>query len=578
MGLSIFLVENDLGFGKQLIRTLGRTGHKVAEWCKSLRPEDNPPSPDSIHAKHFDLALIDRRAADDNDENDVSGEEFAVKLCQLGTPAVLVTAYLPPDSRVSLFRTGGLTGIVDKNLSGSLLIECVREYELTRKFPNGFVRFEWEGSSEKLSSDFWSSVGKRLEKAFGKKSLPTPEEFDFLFRKLVSPYAVHMTLERVSEGRSGACIVRARVSCGDGPLVEDLAIKYGKRMVIQSEATRYDRFVGPLPDGVGTQLRWEAYTENLGALAYSWVSDSIEDAVAVGPLGSKNWSRLTWQRRRNAIARLFSVSLNPWYDIYRKEVAKLRQSQSLMEYYTQRGGLWYKMVNFEANVRPKMQRNLEESGIRSANRKWIFNDTKLDDPVEWITRGAGSKLKFSRQSPIHGDLHVANIFVLPDDSPRLIDFGRTALGHVYRDFAALETSIRQTCVSTTNREFLREAEDRICEAKTLGEYIDYRNLGEGKELDDRKKEQLEDLKEAVRTTMEIRRAALDATGGQSNDRDDRKDMQEYLFAVVMHMLRYATGRPDEIKGKDSRRKARIRHALYAAAKAATAANELITKT
>ena len=51
----------------------------------------------------------------------------------------------------------------------------------------------------------------------------------------------------------------------------------------------------------------------------------------------------------------------------------------------------------------------------------------------------------------------------------MIDFGRTDLGHIYRDFAALETSIRLTCVDDENPQVLKGAEVRpvVVERETM---------------------------------------------------------------------------------------------------------------
>jgi hypothetical protein len=221
-------------------------------------------------------------------------------------------------------------------------------------------------------------------------------------------------------------------------------------------------------------------------------------------------------------------------------------------------------VDFVKDIESVILENLKKVGIVLKGAEWDFgNDIRLMSPIEWIKQETVKNLEFDRQSPIHGDLHVANVFILPDDSPRLIDFGRTGLGHIYRDFAALETSIRLTCINDIDFSLLRESEDQICKIINLGQHIDYRNLKGST-----------DLREAIRTTMEIRRLALDVECGYNVD----KSMYEYLFAVVMHMIRYGMGIADEVKAGDKRKNIRIYHALYGAACATTAANRLMPRT
>ena len=555
--MKLFIVENDEGFGARWVDILRDLGHEV-EWCQDLAGA----STSQVHQAGYDLALIDRRAEDDNDPDDVSGQNFAIQLSRLGTPAVLVTAFLPPPSQVfDLIRAGEIAGAMDKQLPTNELVACVEQYAFSRRFPNGFANFGQAADEGASSLRLWQLIRDRLGGLSG-WTPPDFEEFTALFRSLMSPSAVQVVLQPISGGQSKAALVRASVSLGDGLLSEEFAIKYGERTTIRSEEMRYDRFVGPLPYGVAPQIRWRSETETLGALAYSWLSDSLEEAVPFGALYSKDWPHLTWQRRRNAISRLFGDMLNSWYEVYRSGSARLEQPESLLAHYTGKGGAWYDEIDLNhLELRPHELST--ELPFVSANGMWNFGEYgESVNPVQWVMEGVGSQLQFDLQSPVHGDLNVANIYVLPDDSPRLMDFGRTGLGHIYRDFAALETSIRLMCVEDEDPRVLKEAEDQICEAKHLEEYIDYRSLGGSG-----------DLKEAVQTTMQIRRAALDATAGHGTD----ESMQEYLFAVVIHMLRYATGAADEVSEEtDQRKDIRIWHALYGAARAAKAANDIIS--
>jgi hypothetical protein len=357
-------------------------------------------------------------------------------------------------------------------------------------------------------------------------------------------------LESYTPGFGGAALFRAQVSSGDGPVVEDVAIKYGERTTIISEAMRYDRHVGPLPDGVAAHLRWRKETKKLGAIAYSWVGDSIEDGEPFGP-DREHSNALTWRRRQSALERLFSVSLNPWYRVYRSNAAKLASPIKLLSYYTGDDG-YGRQVPFSTKPLPTGL----PIPVQAEGEFWDFGPHgRLPNPVAWLTKGAGSELQLHRYSPCHGDLHVKNIFVLPDDSPRLIDFGDTALGHIFRDFSALEVSVRLSCCKTTDLDKLKLAANCASGTKSLGEHIDYRSIPK----------ELNDLRKTLVTTMQIRRAALDAVGNNISV----SSMQEYLFALVIRLLRYANGIADEVSRNEQalEKNARLWHALYSAARA-----------
>lgn len=551
--MKILVVENDQKFREAWVDLLWKHHHQVTA-LDNLEEQ----TPEALHHDEYDLALIDRRVRDDRDKYDTSGEVFAVALCALGTPTALVTSYPPNDIKLfDLLRTGALTAVAHKEVVQMLeLVHCIHEFRRSHRFPNCMAKFYLKDESEVLGEADWQKFAEGIH---GVEVSGT--ELSVLFRSLIPPCAQSVVLDPMTPGYGGAALFRAQVSSGDGPVVEDVAIKYGERAIIMSEAMRYDRHVGPLPDGVAAHLRWRKETQRLAAISYSWVGDSIEDALPFGPIRDKS---LTWRRRQNALERLFAVSLNPWYRVYRSKGAELETPKKLLSYYTGVDG--YGSIPFEGKEFPA---NLP-SPIQTDGDLWDFGKYgTLPNPVRWLTNGPGSKLDLRCYSPCHGDLHVKNIFVLPDDSPRLIDFGDTALGHVFRDFAALEVSVRLSCCNAPDTpnspslDNLARAADSASTTRTLGEHIDHRSIPKT----------LTDLRKTLVTTMQIRRAALDAVGNNS----DESAMKEYLFALIIRFLRYANGIADEISGDEveSQRDTRLWHALYSAARATKQAETLV---
>jgi hypothetical protein len=524
-------------------------------------------------SERIDIALVDRNLKGGSDRNDTSGDKFAIGLQKSGIPSVLVTAIMPSDQQLfEYLRKESILGCVNKSLPE--LLGCLIEFKLSHRFPNCVAGFRWKGRplDEIFTEKDWIKVRQGVD-----EGLPD-WDFAVLFRSLIPACARDVELKSIARGHGGASLFRATISFGDGPVKEELAIKYGTRRIIHDEALRYDRFVGPLPDGVAAQLKWRKETEALGALAYSWVSDSTEDAQPLGPVDSRlaekrttgpnpspsdqdakpRVSILTWRRRRAAVDRLFSVSLNPWYEIYRKGSDKPPKPISLKEYYVGEG-LSMTRIPFASQPLPA---DLPGKVVKHESQ-WDFGSLgTYADPAEWLNTGRGSTVKMDRCSPCHGDLHVKNIFVLPDDSPRLIDFGDTDLGHVFRDFVALEASLRMTCCNTTSLKMLAQMTDLASRTTALGEHIQYRDIPDHDEH--------EDLREVLRMVTQIRRAASDAAG----DNDTERNFDEYLVALALRFLRYAGGEPDgkadevpSAKETSDERGARRWHALYASAKA-----------
>ena len=570
--MRLFLLDNDDDFRREWVRLLRDCGHTVGQ-CAGPHKK----TPDEVHGKRYDLALVDLRAEDDRRSTDKSGQLFAMALCSLGTPAVVVTAFPPSAKEMSsLVRGAAVTGFVRKSLSMWEITELIGQYGRCRRFPNGIAEFrrsDHEGDMGEYG--LWQSVQAELASAV-EWSPPSFQEFSVLFRSLISPCACSVSIRSARKGTGGASLVRAEISHGDAPVTEDLAIKFGKPSIILDEMMRYDRYVGPLPDGAATQLRYRSQTEHLAAIAYSWVGDSFEEGRPMGPSGAGEYNQVTWDCRRSAIRKLFSRYLNGWYKVYRDEDMSGREPLALVDYYLRPGGVWAGGLKSLYDLTLPLGRRIKK--VDRGELDFGPDYGRLVDPRWWAHSGGGSELRFGRQCPSHGDLHVQNLYILPDGSPRLIDFGRTSVGHVFRDFAALEVSLRLTCVEKTmdgnkvNIGALALMEDIVSDAEigSLADCLDFRRAhsnGHRRKIDD-------DVAEAIRTTMEIRRAALDAVGSLAEDRA----FEQYLFAVVVHMLRYAAGKADEIqqtglnKTRQKRRnKLRAWHATYGAARAATKA-------
>jgi len=514
--------------------------------------------------------------------------KYAEKLGELGTPTALISDTSTSSEDVfRLLREGLIIGVLPL-LNLDNVIRCLEQFRTAKVIPNTIARFETTDKKGvprnreiEDQEKFWKSVKRNLGPLKRKRNISW-QEYSDLFRSLIPPCATKVVLKECKKGRSGAALYRATVSFGDGPVKEDLAIKYGDLSLINREASRYTRYVGPLPDGAAAQLRFRSQSRSLGAIAYSWVGDSIEDGIPMALVDAEGL--VNWKRSRNVINSLFSTSLDSWYRVYRSKLVKEKSLIPLYDYYTGKNGIQLDIQKLENLPDTSLGGDL---GInRISDRHWLFYGIKrtlITNPVQWIQKRYSGELKLYHLSPCHGDLHVRNIYLLPDDTPRLIDFGETGLGHVYRDFAALEVSLRLTCIKESDVHRLAELEDTLCAVDGLGQHLDFRKFHEDQNYDNSmldsaalkvKKSRDKELQEVCRTIMKIRREAFDASGPQRNQKERWIAMIKYLFAVVMHMLRYATGKADESDDK-KREDVRVWHAHYSAAKTAQTAEKLM---
>jgi Ternary complex associated domain 9 len=522
-----------------------------------ISPQGLTPESQLAELKKADLVLVEKQLH--RVPGDDSGRNIAESFHRENRPVVLMVGSEPNDEvDFDLLRTGAIDGLINRSLAAREWPPCVAAYRTGGRFPNCVAQIRLLGDKDGELLPVW----EEMRDAFGMAGDHTvSDECCVLLRRLIAPCATDVILRKILGGQSGAKIFRAKVSFGDGPMAEDLAVKYGHREKIRREAMHYDRFVGPLPDGVATQLRWRSETERFGALAYSWVGDSVEDGVPLGPVTEKS-SPVQWARRQTTIDRLFRVSLSPWYEAFRG--GKGISNRTLHDLYASDVGIFGEVVEFGVGKAAPLVDTSESYVDTHDSGFWVFaleDGVKRRNPITWARRGFASKIGPNHLAPAHGDLHVKNVYVLPDNSPRLIDFGDTGVHHLFRDFAALEASVRLTCVKDKDLRALSAMEKRVNDTRDLYASIPLDGLGGSR-----------DLREALRTTEIIRKAAQEACGYHGQP---ETNLLEYLYAVVVHMLRYAAGKADEL-GPDRRERegVRIWHAMYAAALATERALEL----
>lgn len=481
------------------------------------------------------FTIITRNLSGIRDPYNADGESIARELSNRGHRVILV-ALRSDESRdmFALLREEAVDGVIDATLPIWEIVQCIETMTCVGKCPNSVARFRWKcNPSGHFNRSDWEDLASLLDgsaaESGGEDTLPQAEELCDLFRSLVSACAHEVSLEKKQAGHGGGAVLRANVYSGDGPVFEDLAVKFGPRGRIWRESLHYDQYVGPLPDGVAAQLRWRSFTPNLGALAYAWVGDAIEDGSPLGPWSDEKVPP-SWQRKQRVIHRLLTTSLDRWYRTHRMRPENLEEAVGLTDYYTGDDGLWYGGC-------PDLERAIQtDLGVLpfdvDEQEQWAFGDFgTFRSPIACLSVAPIASMAVTRWSPCHGDLHVRNVYALPDDSPRLIDFGDTSIGHVFRDFAKLEASLRLTCLSpdSVSLHEIVQLETLAFGSTAMGQHIDFRAL------------KRTELQHALSLTMEIRRAALDAIAGRSTV----EEIQAYYAAMLFQFLKYSCGIADE---------------------------------
>lgn len=151
--------------------------------------------------------------------------------------------------------------------------------------------------------------------------------------------------------------------------------------------------------------------------------------------------------------------------------------------------------------------------------KITINDISMPNPVKYYDDLLDIRVKGSL-STIHGDLHLGNILIGPNDGALLIDFARTRDGHSIFDWANLEVSLLSELI-------VPKVEDSWDGARQL---VSYLAVVEQPELAKNIPTEVYDALQAIMSVREIAKQTLSISGV----------WHEYSLALAFSALRGMT--------------------------------------
>src|SRR5579871_4199526 len=194
--MRVVIIDNDATARAGLQKLLSTHGH--APICLGTITEQTAQD---VHEQKHELALVDIRMNNDTNPDDDSGKVYAIELCRLGTPTVLVTNHPPDEKEIfELIWTGKISGILKKTTDAHELAKCVEEFKLSRRLPNGVAKFRWQDQKDDFLPVDWQNVRLPLG--------PIGDEADFavLFRSLIPAFAHTVELQPISPGHGGTAL------------------------------------------------------------------------------------------------------------------------------------------------------------------------------------------------------------------------------------------------------------------------------------------------------------------------------------------------------------------------------------
>ncbi|HEX9732598.1 MAG TPA: response regulator [Thermoanaerobaculia bacterium] len=420
------LVIEDLPSWQEALAEILRDGGFAVEIAASKAEASKKLAEGLYHLLVVDLRL------EEGDPSNVEGMDLLQELTRYGLAesfkVIVLTAYGTRDLMREAFKRHGVDDFWSKQDfdedDGAFLADVERllgeEAEL-----NLDLSVIWQGGLDPRQAVLNLLVdGQRIKKSTPEQELLAVEVDDLLCRLFHDAETV--LVDPLSTGRSGAgvLLIHPFYSHGSG---RPAVVKFGDVRSISDERAKYNEFVRPfVGGGRSTTVVASRRTPRLGGVVYSLVSDRgkrLENFASF-------YRNASIPQIREVLDGLFLDTCGAWYD----NQGKL-EPLDLTEYYSQWLGLTTESLT-------KAREGLKS--VQGKDEKLHFQTLTNRRPMPNALRHfPGTPLVVPTYETItHGDLNPQNILVDDTGQSWLIDFQATGPGHVLRDVAELDVSIR----------------------------------------------------------------------------------------------------------------------------------------
>jgi DNA-binding response OmpR family regulator len=501
----VLFMDNAQDFLEVQSALLEQAGYQV------LRASTLEAAEASLGERRIHLAILDIRMLDENDEHDISGLTLAQKEEYRPVPKIILTSYpgyeyvrealgLAPDGQPPAVN------FLDKDEGPEALIQAVEQAFVQYVRINQELKIRWGLEGELLPPYLASLIVPDLPSAWLVERIG---ELEDLLRKLFHEYA-QITLGRVLVRRERRILLTVFAYPAQGP-EKQFIVACGQRVSIRAEEEHYRSLVPHRTGHGAASLVQSAWTMHFGATAYSLSECPVEEVMAFADFYCQQPSG----KVLTAVEDLFCSTLYSWYERGRE-----KQQQSIETLCREWLG-----PDKDKLTQAELERRIE--GICQATLAAGVAD--LDCPTHKLILVLPQGLEFSYLNPApylceeclpvslptvcgitQGSLDGASVLVDRAGRTWIVDFGKTGLGPLVRDFVSLETSVKFHILKEANVAERHELERRLMAMRHLAEGIDTKDIGP-------------EAEKALQVIGQIRSLAVDVVGPK---------MEPYLIGLL----------------------------------------------
>jgi CheY-like chemotaxis protein len=475
-----------------------------------------------LEENFYHLLILDIRLKDD-DESNIEGMTFLDTLTELGispSTEIIMLSRFPQWMRVS-FRDKSVADFIDKlQYNSDEFAKTVHDIlfasnRTNRKFILNFnTKIIWQGHLNARQAVTDMKLGQQRLRSSDPRLDRIAEELEELLRRLFAD--AHSVLIRpIAAGYSGAGVVLARPFFKNNNGVDtpgqEVVVKYGDRHQINAEYVNYNDNIERFDVGYfSTSIRDYIETTHLAAIAYSFMGASNDPLADFGMI----YRTRDIEFILKTIDNLFNKTCRVWYgtlggiaprnltDAYAllDVPSKLPLIQQFILPYENEGGL----------VFPALPRESFPHPLTALSHEPYYCATYM-----CVT---------------HGDMNDRNVLVDHNSQAWLIDFRHTGVGHIMRDLAELDVSIRIELLHDTSVTL----EQRLQMERTLNKprrFSDLASLPESCTSDPHSP-----LEKAYRAVLMLRRLAREKV--HNNPLDDFAEYYIALYYLTLNSIRF----------------------------------------
>jgi CheY-like chemotaxis protein len=520
----ILFVDDDERLCKAMKRWLGKKEYNFTVFTASNAEEAQAIADrEWLHLAVIDIML------DDNDPDNRVGFDLARRMWS-GIPKIFLTVLADGDSM--------LEGLSNEMKEEANVIGYIRKRDGEQKIWQAILsglkslNLDLDIQWGNYTSFMLIEMLKGYRQKDDKEKRAFADELDDLFCKLFEG-AKSIDVLDLKRGKGGCAVVLLQPTIeGKGA---EMMVKFGSRETIMKEWDNYRKYVKSYVQ-FGSTVVSDKPTEtlHLAAIKYSFVGGAgIEGAF-------KNYfSSATPENIGLLLDYLFNETCKQWYWNKRSprgpderlpldQLYRSRDSLNLADdkHIREVEAIIEQLLRPEDNLyAPNLQKS-GESNLKVSLGPFV---QLLPNPLHIALRERLGEEAATRLFPIptlvattHGDLNGDNILVSKDNKTFLIDFYKTGLSPVFRDFVVLESIIKFELLQTSNLIQRFNLETALLEPLTFSDPISLSGM-----------EQEHELTKVLFAIKRLRNLAFSATL--------LADMYEYYVGLLFYALKEIVG-------------------------------------